>query len=96
MTVRAERRLGAARRKSVFRRAWESRYMYLLILPGILFFLIFRYIPIYGIQLAFKTFRASLGSPAAPGAGLKISNICFSTRISGLPCATRCSSACIR
>ena len=61
MTVRAERRLGAVRRKSVFHRAWESRYMYLLILPGILFFLIFRYIPIYGIQLAFKTFRASLG-----------------------------------
>ena len=34
MTVRAERRLGAVRRKSVFHRAWESRYMYLLILPG--------------------------------------------------------------
>lgn len=71
MTVRAERRLGAARRKSVFRRAWESRYMYLLILPGILFFLIFRYIPIYGIQLAFKTFRASLGITGSPWCGFE-------------------------
>ena len=43
--------------------------MYLIILPGILFFVVFRYVPMYGIQLAFKTFRASLGIAGSPWCG---------------------------
>jgi len=40
--------------------------MYLLILPGIVFFIIFRYVPMYGIQLAFKNFKASQGITGSP------------------------------
>ena len=43
--------------------------MYLIILPGILFFVVFRYVPMFGIQLAFKPFRASLGIAGSPWCG---------------------------
>lgn len=45
-------RPGAARRW--FRRVWAYRFYYLLALPGILYFIIFHYIPMLGIVIAFK------------------------------------------
>ncbi len=35
---------------------WEYRWIYMMILPSVIFFFIFKYIPIYGIQLAFKNY----------------------------------------
>lgn len=48
----------------------KNKYIYLLLLPGVLFFVIFRYWPIYGLQLAFKTFKAGLGVTGSPWVGL--------------------------
>lgn len=45
----------------VKRRLKESWQWYLLLLPGLLHLLIFSYGPMYGIQIAFKNFRASKG-----------------------------------
>ena len=70
LTARIAGRPAARPHKSLARRAWESRYMYLIILPGLLFFAVFRYVPLYGIQLAFKDFRASLGVTRSPFCGL--------------------------
>lgn len=39
------------------REANRHRALYLLLLPGLAFFLIFKYVPIYGIQLAFREYR---------------------------------------
>ena len=40
---------------------YKNRYLYALILPSMLFFLIFNYFPMYGIILAFKKFRYDTG-----------------------------------
>ncbi len=40
---------------------WNQRYLYLLLLPGMLYMLVFRYMPMAGLQLAFKTYNARLG-----------------------------------
>lgn len=53
-------------RKEIYR----ARYLYLLLIPGLLFFLFFHYLPMYGITLAFKDFRADLGIWQSPWAGL--------------------------
>lgn len=42
-------------------RLWKARYYYLMLLPAIAFLIIFKYIPMYGLQIAFKNFRVSLG-----------------------------------
>lgn len=48
------------------RRAWRYRELYLLLLPTIIFFLIFSYVPYGGLLMAFQDFsprRGILGSP---------------------------------
>ena len=45
------------------------KYIYLILLPGLLFFLVFSYAPMYGIQLAFKEFQIGKGIWASPWVG---------------------------
>lgn len=59
----------ARRRKRLLKNIWDSRYMYLLLVPGLLFFAFFRYVPMYGIQLAWKEFAANLGVAGSPWIG---------------------------
>lgn len=35
---------------------WDYRWIYLMLLPCMAFFIIFKYVPMYGIQLAFKDY----------------------------------------
>lgn len=51
-------------------RLWKSRYIYLFLLPGILYFLIFCYRPMAGLVLAFKKYNAGLGVWGSPWVGL--------------------------
>ncbi|OUS78155.1 polysaccharide ABC transporter ATP-binding protein [Paenibacillus sp. MY03] len=39
----------------------RDKYLYLLALPGILYFIIFKYVPMYGILIAFQDFSPYLG-----------------------------------
>ena len=50
---------------------YKARYLYLILLPGIIFYIIFSYMPMYGLTLAFKEFRANLGIMGSPFIGLK-------------------------
>ena len=40
---------------------WEARYIYLMLIPGIVFFAVFHYGPMSGVILAFKKYNARLG-----------------------------------
>ena len=42
--------------KPLLKRMWEHKVLYLMILPCLLFFLIFNYIPMTSLVLAFKDF----------------------------------------
>lgn len=39
----------------------RNKVLYLFILPAFLYFLIFAYVPMYGVQIAFKDFVANKG-----------------------------------
>lgn len=45
--------------------------MYLFLLPTVVFFFVFNYLPMYGILLGFKNFRFDLGIWRSPWAGLR-------------------------
>lgn len=45
--------------------------LYLLLLPALLYILIFHYWPMYGVQIAFRDYRASLGFWQSPWVGMK-------------------------
>ena len=65
--------------RSVFKSRWTHflRYMkrnwvfYALVLPAFLEVLIFRYFPMYGVQIAFRRYKASLGIWGSEWVGLK-------------------------
>src|SRR5437868_15394931 len=65
----ARRGRGKAYRESLAR-MWFYRYLYLLMLPGLLFFLVFAYIPMWGIIIAFQDFHLSQCSLGSPWVGL--------------------------
>jgi len=45
------------------------KYAYLLLIPGIVMTIIFRYIPMYGIIMAFEKFRPGMGIFRSPFVG---------------------------
>lgn len=50
---------------------WNHRYLYLMLLPPILYFLIFRYYPIAGSVIAFKKFQPLGGIWGSPWVGFE-------------------------
>ena len=73
ISVAARSRALKLRESSLFRRFYRDRYYLALLLPGIAYFVIFQYIPIYGLQVAFKDFSfrgGILGSPWADQFGM--------------------------
>ncbi|MCY4376436.1 MAG: ABC transporter permease subunit [Spirochaetaceae bacterium] len=73
ISVAARARALKLRESSMFRRFYRDRYYLALLLPGIAYFVIFQYIPIYGLQVAFKDFSfrgGILGSPWAEQFGM--------------------------
>lgn len=48
-----------------------NKDLYLLVLPTFVYFVIFAYIPMYGVQIAFRDYMPSLGFTQSPWVGLK-------------------------
>ena len=48
---------------------WQARYLYLLLIPGIVYYAVFYYVPMSGLVLAFKKFNARLGIWGSPWVG---------------------------
>ncbi|MGO3750771.1 MAG: sugar ABC transporter permease, partial [Vagococcus salmoninarum] len=49
----------------------QSWQLYVFVLPAFLFFLIFSYVPMYGVIIAFKDYMPSLGIFGSPWVGFK-------------------------
>ncbi len=66
-----------SRRKKILARIWMDRYLYLLILPGIAATILFAYVPMYGIQIAFKDYKIAEGIWGSKWVGLYNFRILF-------------------
>ena len=49
----------------------NNKFVYLLLLPGVLSYILFSYVPMYGITLAFKHFMFNKGILGSPWTGLE-------------------------
>jgi putative aldouronate transport system permease protein len=58
---RSKDREPGPRRRSALTRLVQFRYLYLLLIPGVVYFVIFRYTPMYGAVIAFKDYVPFLG-----------------------------------
>lgn len=52
------------------KRFWDARYLFALFIPGMAFFFIFKYFPIYGLVIAFKDYHFLAGILRSPWVGL--------------------------
>lgn len=59
---------GASKLVSNVIRHWQ---LYVLLLPTIIFFVVFKYVPMYGVQIAFRDYMTTLGFFNSPWVGLK-------------------------
>lgn len=63
-----------SQRNNPFRKIWgkigRSKYLIFMIIPAVIFYFIFNYIPMYGVLMAFKDFRPKLGIWNSPWNGV--------------------------
>lgn len=57
--------------KRAYREFRNQRILYLMVLPGLIYFLVFRYYPMYGAIIAFKDYRVTEGITGSPWVGLE-------------------------
>ena len=57
--------------KVLWKQVYRYRMLYLMLLPGAVTVLIFYYMPLYGVQIAFKDYRTSLGIMGSEWIGLE-------------------------
>ncbi len=53
------------------RTIYKYRWLYLMMLPGFIYFILFRYLPLWNAQIAFKNFKPLLGVWDSPFVGFK-------------------------
>lgn len=58
-------------RHRLLKNIWKHKIFYLFLLPALVWFFIFSYVPLYGVQVAFRDFNFSGGITGSPWAGLK-------------------------
>ena len=60
-----------AKPKNVGRTLWRYRWLYILMIPTLIYFVIFKYGPLWNAQIAFKDFKPLLGVVHSPWVGFK-------------------------
>ncbi len=66
--------------KTLRARLFQYRYIYLMLLPGVLFLLVMNYLPMFGALIAFKEIDYALGIIRSPWVGLRNFEFLFATR----------------
>jgi len=74
----------AARRQAGFIKRglasyWRYRWIFLMLLPALAYFIIFKYLPMYGATLAFKDYHIKAGIWGSPWVGMKYFQQLFAT-----------------
>lgn len=51
---------------------WKHKYLYLMLVPAIIYYIIFCYVPMYGVSIAFKDFNPMEGIMKSPWIGFDV------------------------
>ncbi|MBQ8230978.1 MAG: sugar ABC transporter permease [Lachnospiraceae bacterium] len=69
--MKKEKNKSETKSVSLKTRMWKSRYYYLMLLPAVVYVLIFNYAPMAGLQIAFKNYKVTLGMWDSPWIGFR-------------------------
>jgi putative aldouronate transport system permease protein len=62
---------GIINQKPLEQRIWDNKELYIMLLPAIILLALFNYGPMYGVQIAFRNFRAGAGIWGSEWVGLR-------------------------
>ena len=65
-------------RDKFFPYLWKHKYIYLMLIPAIIYYALFCYVPMFGASMAFKKFNPMVGIWNSPWVGMKWFNQLFS------------------
>ncbi|SER28717.1 carbohydrate ABC transporter membrane protein 1, CUT1 family [Gracilibacillus ureilyticus] len=72
MSAREEaKQLKKMKRSETWRRIKKNKMIYLMILPGLLYFLIYKYLPMYGLVISFQDYKPYKGIAGSEWVGLE-------------------------
>lgn len=72
MKANVEKAEAITPRRRLGKEMWQSRYLYLLLLPSVFLIGLFCYGPLYGLLLAFKEYKPRLGILGSPWVGFDV------------------------
>ena len=81
MSHRSKESDKALQRNGLGKAIKDHYILYIFLLPALVYIIIFSYLPMYGIQIAFKNYTISKGFTDSPWAGFKWFNLFFSSRL---------------
>ena len=69
---------GGKKQQKTLKLMWNLKWIYLMLLPVVAYYIIFKYIPMYGVTIAFKDYNVFKGMLESPWVGFKVfeKNIC--------------------
>lgn len=53
------------------KRLWRNKWLYVMLTPGLLYFLIFKYVPMYGLIISFQDYKPYKGIMGSDWVGMK-------------------------
>lgn len=65
--------------QNIFRSIKKNKALLIMLIPGLIYYIIFCYMPMYGLTISFKDFRILDGINASPWVGLKYYKMAFET-----------------
>lgn len=65
---------------NLVKRIWNCKWLYLMLLPVIIYYVVFKYVPMYGITMAFKDYNVFKGVLGSPWCGLDVFEKIFANK----------------
>lgn len=59
------------KKEPLWKRMWKERWLYFFMLPGVAFFVIYKYVPMWGILMSFQRYQPHLGVMGSEWVGLR-------------------------
>ncbi|GAB2557020.1 ABC transporter permease [Gracilibacillus alcaliphilus] len=71
VTVKEQKRIKKLKRSETWRNIKKNKLIYLMILPGFIYFLIYKYLPMYGLIISFQDYKPYKGVMGSEWVGLE-------------------------
>ena len=63
-------RLSAPHKQNIFKRFWKTRFLFILFLPALVYYIMFKYVPMWGVSIAFYRYSIFKGLAGSKFIGL--------------------------